>query len=78
MDAEGIIFVLDASDKARACVARDELQMMLENKSELINLLHSAYSFIVAVIYFDLELNFVVPHYPKLHVTNTKKNPFKI
>ncbi|KAJ3410301.1 low-affinity phosphate transporter [Chytridiales sp. JEL 0842] len=28
-DAEGIVFVVDATDKMRACVARDELAMML-------------------------------------------------
>ncbi|KAI8839168.1 P-loop containing nucleoside triphosphate hydrolase protein [Chytriomyces cf. hyalinus JEL632] len=31
-DVEAIVFVIDASDKARACVARDELETMLENK----------------------------------------------
>ncbi|KAI8845428.1 ADP-riboslyation factor-like protein 6 [Chytridium lagenaria] len=31
-DADAIVFVVDASDKVRACVARDELEGMLGNK----------------------------------------------
>ncbi|ORY43372.1 ARF/SAR superfamily [Rhizoclosmatium globosum] len=31
-DVEAIVFVIDASDKIRACVARDELETMLQNK----------------------------------------------
>ncbi|KAI9341672.1 ADP-ribosylation factor family-domain-containing protein [Obelidium mucronatum] len=31
-DVEAIVFVIDATDKLRACVARDELEMMLHNK----------------------------------------------
>ncbi|KAI9343752.1 ARF-like small GTPase [Zopfochytrium polystomum] len=31
-DAEAVVFVIDAADKMRACVARDELRLMLEHK----------------------------------------------
>jgi ADP-ribosylation factor-like protein 6 len=33
-EAHGIIWVLDASDKVRACVARDELDAMLSHKGQ--------------------------------------------
>ncbi|KAJ3169061.1 hypothetical protein HK101_011511 [Irineochytrium annulatum] len=32
-DADGIVFVIDATDKARICVAKDELEILLSRKA---------------------------------------------
>jgi len=51
-DVDAVIFVVDSSDKIRTCVAKDELEQMLNHKGKYI---YSMYTILYEVKYIYIK-----------------------